>query len=105
MKTIYLIKGQTGEYDDYGDWEYKVFADKAVAERECERLNDILKKHKVHTDDYDRMYIVEHGDYSITKELRKSAEEELSKFDHMITIDYTGAHYYITELELVEEDK
>ena len=94
MTKCYIIKGSTGEYADYREWNVKVFLSELKAKTYCEGLNNLLKQLGFHDsgdkildswDDRDNVY-----------------SDQVHKFDPKFFCDYTGTHYEISECDFVE---
>lgn len=44
--TIYVVKGNTGMYDDFYEWNVKAFVDKRKAKRFAEKAQKWANEHK-----------------------------------------------------------
>lgn len=92
MKTIYLVRGATGEWDDRKKWIVRAFVTRYVACRYSDLLVDILRTHNAWSPDVD--------DNGVSYEVRQETETALKDLDPHAVIDYTGASYYVDEVTL-----
>ena len=84
---VYIVVGNTGEYDDRWKWKVKSFTSKEKADSLCEALNVLVKDSK--------------GlDWDERDKLMESIQQSL---DPMCSIDYTGTYYNIEQLEVEDE--
>lgn len=88
---IYVVRGETGEYEDYQSWSVSAFKQKEQAQQLVKRLNDEIKR--IYPPTSVRM---EYAMY-------KSLEQRLSKIDSRASVDYTGTLYSFYELEVLDE--
>jgi hypothetical protein len=86
-KTIYIVEGCTGEYEDKVNWQVRAFTDRteadvlvALAQDKADELCDVYK---------DRYWEIPTGS---------------NVFDPRMYADYTGVEYRAYELDLEEED-
>lgn len=82
---IYLVEGNTGEYEDHRDWLVKAFfsevkAQKLVIDAQT-RANEIFQNRK-----------------SISNE-----SDGINEFDPNFMLDYTGTYYKYYSIEVDEE--
>jgi hypothetical protein len=88
MKTIYIVQGHTGEYDDYRSWLVTAYLSEHAAQTRLDFLKSKVKEMKLNTEaTYDLMY-------------KKS--KEMKQFDPDFKCDYTGTCYEIITLDLCE---
>jgi len=95
MSTIYIVRGQTGIYDDHYEWNVMAFTDKQQAQFRVSILHTILKEHNA---------LYENGIDCAAyndKDVKALLESEIKNFDPHFSLDYTGTEYQIEELELV----
>lgn len=89
-RFVYVLFGVTGEYSDRSEWCVRAYEDKEVAEAESARLNaiatDIFKSH--------HKYGGAGRDQAIA--------ERLTPHDANAGMDYTGTHYSVEAVPLVE---
>ena len=85
VKTIYLVEGSTGEYEDSQDWVVCAYLEKSLAEEHVrlaqERANELEKA-------------------------RGSKYESLkgtNKYDLDMAMDYTGTSYGVVESTLEDQ--
>ena len=83
--NIFIVNGQTGEYEDFRDWQVKAFALKRKANAYAKKLNAIASR-------FDRSASYEDRD--------KLRDELIIMGDEYASIDYTGTKYGVSELEL-----
>lgn len=87
MDTVYLIFGDTGEYDDYCEWIAGAYTHKEDAQAQAAILNSVASSYKGNgamwrdTRETCRLALVDHGD--------KKA-----------SVDYTGTSYVVVEQEV-----
>jgi hypothetical protein len=96
-KTIWIVYGKTGEYDDSRDWLVCAFSTKALAKK---RLNACVAEacRLLESKPNEGRYIGEHVDY----EDRHDAMLE-NECDLQMDVDYNGVKYGM--YELMYEDK
>ena len=80
---IYILQGNTGQYDDYCEWSVRAYNDEASAQHDCDALN----------------FIGEVKD-SRNWDLCNAVEEALKPFDPSVSVD-GYVHYSVYELDLV----
>lgn len=85
---IYLIIGNTRQYEDYHEWAVKCFTDKQIAEKYLDLCQNYANNPPLDTN----------GNIYYTDEWIKDSPD--SFFD----IDYTGTDYSIIERELITND-
>ena len=83
-KTVYLVMGSSGEYDDFQEWPVVVYSNWSKADEHARRA-----------DKFDR-------------EWRKNnpkafAEEYANPFDSTVTRSYYQNFYVVEEIEMLEE--
>jgi len=98
MKLCYIVQGNTGEYEDYVEWIFKVFLSKENANQITDLLNARLCNNKAHRNQGD---IPGHSRYS---EEHKRISELFLEIDPGFRLDYTGTNYKIVEAYLSEEE-
>lgn len=83
MRSVHIVIGETGEFEDRHQWLVAAFSTKARAETFCGRANDWLKKHGLHV----------HSDYD---DRNQGLHKWLNKnpYDAVFQLDYTGARYF-----------
>ena len=84
MSKVYVIIGQTGQYDDYREWNVIAFKHKTKA-------NNYLK---LVQDKADEIYEKQRNRYSFN--------ERDNEYDPRMSMDYNGTKYTIEELKLEE---
>jgi hypothetical protein len=92
MKTIYLVKGHTGEYADHVEWTVCAFVNKERAETHCLLCNDTAKtifKTIVKT-------------YRYRKAFEDSNPPEC---DPSMQFDYTGTDYFVEGPIVIKDDE
>src|SRR5579872_4341894 len=87
--TIYVVRGQTGEYSDRSEWTVKAFVHEAAAKKfvvDCtEQGNELNSKHN------GKLYRVD----DTTKQ---------TWLDPKFYCDYSGFNYWYDSVELIEEE-
>jgi len=84
---VYIVVGNTGEYDDRYAWNAKAFSSKEKADDLVGALNKLTE-----------------GARDLTYKERSKLEEKICKsLDPMCSIDYTGTYYNIQQLEVEDE--
>jgi hypothetical protein len=86
MQKIYLVMGQTGEYEDYSEWTVKAFIDKKKAEELVAKASK--RANKIHS----MMLKAIHED--------RSVPDFKSRYDPNIYMCYNGTSYFIVEVPL-----
>jgi len=111
MKTIYIVFGSEGSYDDYHEWDIKAFISKDKAEQFVELLKEEAKRVIEYNNTIGKKYPFPNNDgtlkdrkeklseYQRINELRRSEITE-NKYDSMTFED--NPEYNIKELELDE---
>jgi len=51
---VYIVQGETGEYDDAQNWYVAVYLDKKAADHACRELNDWCVRNRVGDDCHER---------------------------------------------------
>ena len=82
---IFLVKGQTGEYEDRQDWIVKAFKQYDNARMFADDMNAQAKRMGVADD--------KAGSLSYTE--RDAAKKTLQEWDSQVSIDYTGVEYIV----------
>ena len=87
---VYIVYGNTGEYEDFDTWLAKAFKYEAKAEDfrlKCQEYADYMMEDVKHTDGniYPRYYV-----------------EDYNSPDERFHIDYTGTWYAIEKIEVEE---
>ena len=85
-KTIYIVKGETGEYDNYNEWDVMAFSNKEEAITHMQTCQDWVD-----------MYI----NPTSLSQFRELCNLK-NPFDSYMRVDYTGVHYGISSLQLKE---
>jgi hypothetical protein len=97
QKSIYVVFGKTGEYDDYRDWPVTAFLDETEAEKHAEAAcawlaNKLAQtKHKT----WEAVFLDE--GHTAMQEL---ADSKSNPYDPKMEIDYTGTDWYVVEIPL-----
>ena len=98
MNFIYVIRGSTGTYSDYTQWDAKAYHTEKKAICICDGLNETLKALKLHSSlDYHEI-----GYFGHKKEDNDRFDknrEEMTKLDKNFVCDYNGADYRVIEIE------
>jgi len=118
MKTIYIVVGGSGQYEDYFEWDVKAFISKAKAEELLKILEEELKrvvehnkmvceKHPLPKNDgsfRDRRGRAHEGWKEEFSRILKLREEEITtnQYDSKMDGDLESASYFLKELELDE---
>ncbi len=91
-KTIYLVRGNTGQYDYYYEWDVAAFSSSEDAAKRFDFLNELLGDN--HSSNPKRTQVSH--DHRIAAEMliRQRAEG-----DPNCCIDYTGSSYAVIELD------
>lgn len=85
---IYVLFGDTGEYSDHSDWAVRAYFNKEDADADCAFLNAIAQEI------FDRRLGYPHLDEAVRC--------RLTPHDPEANMDYTGTHYSVTEMDLVD---
>lgn len=85
MPRIFVVHGQTGEYDDHRTWQVAAFTSKRRAQTWARRANAWAKRHGLHN---------EHVAYNNRD---KAAD---NPYDPGARCDYTGMSYYVVPARL-----
>ena len=88
MTHVYVVNYETGEYEDTRESIHAAFFSKAKADKECERMNQILINAKMHMD-IDNSACV--GKYSCENGLAEVPD-----------IDYNGGVFSIQVIEVTD---
>jgi hypothetical protein len=88
---VYLLEGQTGEYDSWRSWSIITYTDKEQAENHRAKAQDIADTIVKDLKDM-------HGDEWVNVLFRL---EPKNPYDHKFELDYTGVEYNIREINLV----
>ena len=86
--TIYLVIGETGEYEDRFEWVSKAFTSKKLADEFMKECNDFLNTAPRNAKGF--------ADYN-------DEEWKRSSPDPYFYCDYTGTSYELREIELVTD--
>ncbi len=84
---IYLVEGETGEYDDRHSWISKAFKSKESADKFASHLDLNITRDSMNGEWYD---------------LRNEIEAKGKLIDPSFHCDYTGTSYCVIEMELEE---
>lgn len=82
---IYVVFGTSGEYSDRREWPVKAFKSKEQAEVLV--INATQEANRIFSANGDKYYDWDN-------------EKDPNKYDPEMDMDYTGASYYIAEVEL-----
>lgn len=93
---IYLVWGDTGEYEDAREWVVKAFKKKEDAQALVDFLNKKCKELECSTNNYKQLYSFEE---------EEGRDQKMKVFDPHFSCDYTGTHYSLGVCEYVEEWK
>jgi hypothetical protein len=88
MSTIYIVRGETGQYDDLYNWDVCAYRDELAARGRIDNLNglvEMFKKSCGPCDDHD---------------LRRCLEDKMQNFDPQFEYSCGRARYYYTPVEL-----
>jgi len=95
-ETIFIVTGETGEYEDHKEWQVAAFREKSMAKtfaRECnkeaKRIFRNIRKHDKIIVNYD--------------ERVKNGGLKPHKYDSKFETEYTGTKYSYQELPIVDE--
>lgn len=94
---IFVVKGNTGEYDSYRKWDVCAYLSKEKAKKRIDFLNNFLKKYKAHKEKYSLNF--NWNKINKVKNLIQNHE----KGDENCSINYGGTSYKYDELELIED--
>ncbi len=89
---VYLVKGETGEYEDYRDWIVCAFLSLQSAKRFVYKLNRILKNYGI-------------DKFEIGREIPTRIEDKLHKLDPKFERTYTGTKYCVVTVPVTPEEK
>lgn len=77
MKTLYVVEGYCGEYEDYREWPVCAYLTRKLAQAHADRA-------KRRADEL----LVEHGSYS-------DIPAKANRYDRAMSGDYTGTSYRV----------
>lgn len=99
QKTVYLVRGSTGEYDDHYSWVAKAFEDQGKAEDFCIQLNNIAQR--AHAGNFGKDWASRNNDamYQVQEEV----SEELRHLDPKASVSTPGTSYRVEPLEVEME--
>lgn len=99
MKKIYIVFGESGEYEDYSDWMVRAFSSEEKANILRDRLNQLARQCGVY-----RQHVYRQHELNLTWGMRETAEEifRTPGNDPRCRIDYTGVNYIVADLDLEE---
>lgn len=86
--VVYVVQGETGEYDDHSEWSVGFYPTRAEADKACAVLNDMCKQLEV--------ILVAAGSNHVAG---AALIEQCRKLDRYFQRDYTGTEYSVYELE------
>lgn len=101
IKTIYIIKGSSGDYEDRYEWEVKGFFNQNKA-------NDLLKKLQELADKTHAKHFLnedEGTDYSKYFKMEEELIPILNNLDPKASISYPGIHYSLETLDVEVDDE
>ena len=101
IKTIYIVKGSSGDYEDRYEWEVKGFFNEAKA-------NDLLNQLKVLADQTHAKHFLDEDegtDYSKYSKMEEELYPLLQKLDSRVSISYPGVSYSIDTLDVEVDDE
>jgi len=84
---IYIVSGSTGEYSDRSEWLVAAYTDRAVAQK--------------HVDDSEEWFRVNIPQLGKWPHYGYEDREKKNPYDPKMSVDYTGAHWFLQEVELV----
>lgn len=93
---IYIVQGSTGEYDDAIDWPVCAYESETKAIERIERLNNLLKKLKLHYKNQSDLDSDERGK-------RIEIFHDHADGDKLISCYYIGSDYNYYEVELIKD--
>lgn len=93
MKTIYLVRGVTGEWDDRQDWTVNAFSDPIAAQMFIGQLECVLREYGAWSPEKDK---------DVDYDTRRLAERALRDLDSCVVVDYTGTSYYMDKVVFYE---
>ena len=81
QEKIYIVKGETGEYDDHGEWFVKAYFSQKLAE-----------SHRLHA--------------QVVADVQDTGQEApiVSAYDPFIKMDYNGTKYSVIEIDFYGGD-
>lgn len=88
MKTIYVIEGQTGEYDDFQSWLVAAHTTLEAAEKHRTKCHEFVEK---------EINPMAADNWRVLKDVK-------NPYDSAMHVDYTGVTYTIDTLKLYEGD-
>ncbi len=98
MKKIYLVVGNTGEYDDYYYWNVVAYAAEEAAQARVNLLNNLLSEHKLDNESYP--YSV-YTDEEFGPHFDAVRNHPLG--DPKLRVDYTGTNYFVAEVDFIDQ--
>lgn len=101
-KTIYLITGTTGDYEDTYEWNVKGFENKDKADLLLKKLNDLAQKG--HVGNYGSNYSERSSRMGEILKAQEKVAKQLRKLDPKASVSGSGTNYSIETLEIETED-
>ena len=95
-KSVWVLRGTTGEYSDRTDWIVAAYKKEDDAVKTQQDLSDLFAKMWKEVNGY--WWEVEFNE--TTPEPIKTLWDTIKKIDSQITVDYTGVSWWVTEVEL-----
>lgn len=99
MKTVFVVRGSTGEYSGNRNWGVRAFETKAAAEAFEARCVDWLRKHRAHTSNDGR----DDAEPLASCDEREALCNDPERLDQNLEISYTGTDYYLEEIPFEAE--
>ena len=93
-KTVHVVIGATGEYSDHREWPVAAYLDEAAAEAHVLRATQRAAEIAAGCSDHPYCFRRDDGEH------RRTHHE--NEHDPDMKTDYTGTHYYIWSVPLVE---
>ena len=90
VSEVYIVIGASGEHSDHREWPVAAYTDKSKAEAHVEKASEAYRVVAQKFPDYN---------YAMYEDERKA----LNPYDPEMLCGYTGANYYIWEIEIREE--
>lgn len=101
LNKVYLVRGNTGEYDMYQTWDVACYTEPEMATLHCRRANEWLKERKLHRDDkgvgVSKWEGWDDNDTGLDLDFE---DRERNPYDKAMRIVYTGTSYTVEQIPL-----
>ena len=94
MKKVFVVEGETGEYEEIRRWNAFAYFSEEKANAKAAELNALLISMELHTNLENRI--------SYDDRMKKKNEFIKKSGDAYALLDYTGAEYYVYQIEVEE---